>query len=387
MRAYKTELDPNNKQATLFGQFAEARQFVYNIALREWKHQYENGGKPSEYSLRRQFNTAKHKFATFDPHFRNAVSAPYAVTEGAFKDLGAAFGNFFRRIKQGAKEPGHPKFSKRADRFAIRNIAVEIDRVRITNVGWVRLKERNYIPVSATYGTYAVISKCAGRWFISVLVKDEDNELGAQNNGPVLGIDFGLKSLAVLSDGTVYENPRPLCMAQLKLKRLQRELARRKKGGSNWHKTKRKLQRQHAKVADIRRHALHQISHDLVMNKHPSIIVLEDLNVSGMMKNHCLAQAISDVGFSELRRQIEYKASRNGTTVLFVDRWFPSSKACSGCGCLKDDLTLADRTYECEHCGLTIDRDLNAALNLAAIGERSNGAGLPVELGRGKAPL
>ena len=182
-------------------------------------------------------------------------------------------------------------------------------------------------------------------------------------------MDFGLKALAVCSDGTVYENPHALRAAQRKLGRLQRELSRRTKGGANWRKTKAKVQRQHAKVANIRQHVLHDVSYDIVANKHPAVVAIEDLNVSGMMSNHCLAQAVADVGFYELRRQIEYKAKWHGVEVVMVDRWFPSSKACSRCGCVNDDLTLDDRVFKCQDCGLEIDRDYNAALNLAAIGK------------------
>jgi len=248
-------------------------------------------------------------------------------------------------------------------------------------LGWVRLKEHGYIPTTESgvkFGVYATISERAGRWYISLLVLD-DVPVERNNSTLVIGIDFGLKTLAVCSDGTTYENPRPLREAQRKLKRTQRELSRRTKGGKNWQKTKLRLQRHYAKVTNIRTHTLHHISRDVV-NKNPGVIVIEDLNVAGMGKNHKLAQAIMDVSFAELRRQIEYKAKRAGIDVVVVDRWFPSSKACSGCGCIKDNLTLGDRVYHCNDCGLEIDRDLNAALNLAAMGEPRNTGGLPGEL-------
>jgi len=168
----------------------------------------------------------------------------------------------------------------------------------------------------------------------------------------------------------VFENPRHLKLAERKLKRLQRELSRRTKGGANWHKTKAKLQRAHFNLANTRQHEQHEISSYLTYKLKPAVIVLEDLSVSGMVKNHHLAQAISDVGFGELRRQIEYKAQWLGIEIVLADRWEPSSKRCSGCGEVKANLTLADRVYHCDHCGLEIDRDLNAAFNLAALVNR-----------------
>lgn len=387
IRGYKTELDPNNKQRTMLGQCCGASRYVYNWGLAEWGRQYEAGEKPSAYSLRKQFTAQKDELC---PWIR---AVPYAVTGAAFLNLGLAFKHFFRRVKGGDK-PGYPKFKKRGQHssFQLKHTRIEHDRVRLTHIGWVYLKERDYIPVSGNdvkFTTYATISERAGRWYISVQAKEKMPD--PQNGSTlVVGVDFGLKTLATCSDGTVYENPRPLREAQRKLKRLGKELSRRRKGGSNWRKTKQKLQRQHAKVANIRQHVLHNISHDLVVNKRPGAIVLEDLNVLGMAQNHCLAQAIADVGFSELRRQIEYKARWYDVEVIVADRWFPSSKTCSKCGCIKDDLTLTDRAFHCNDCGLEIDRDLNAARNLAAKGNREThgdclgswGVGMPhCELG------
>lgn len=374
MKAYKTELDPNNKQASFFLRCSGAARYVYNWGLAEWKRQYEAKEKPSRFKLCKQFNAQKD---TLCPWIREL---PYAVTESAFVNMGLAFDNFFRRVKKGAAEKGYPKFKNRHSNksFQMRGVKIEPDRVRITGIGWVRLKERDYIPVGADYGIYATISERAGRWYISILVKADDEQIDADDK--IIGVDFGLKALAICSDGTIYENPKPLREAQSRLSRLQRELSRRTKSGANWKKTQIKLQRQYAKVTDIRNYTLHTISHDIVYNKKPAIVVIEDLNVIGMMKNHSLAGSISDVGFSELRRQIEYKAKAAGIGVIVADKWFPSSKTCNVCGCIKDDLTLADRVFTCE-CGNVIDRDLNAALNLAAYGRTAKQAGIACGVG------
>jgi putative transposase len=371
-RAYKTELDPNNRQASQFERFAEVRRFVFNIGLREWKCSYERGEKPSAYKLKKQFNAVK------DDYFPDVRDAPYAITEAAFRDLGDAFKHFFRRVKNGEK-PGYPKFKRRANSFAIRNTKVERDRVRLQGVGWVRLKERGYIPTTDSglkFGTYATITRRAGRWFISIPVYEEV-DTPDNGHGDVLGVDLGLHHLIVCSDGATFDKSTALKDAERKIGRLNRELDRRTKGGKNWQKTKRKLQKAHYRAATARKHWLHQISHYLTEKRRPSVIVIEDLNVKGMMSNHHLAKALSDASFGELRRQIEYKAERWGIDVVVMDRWYPSSKTCSQCGCIKDDLTLSDRVYHCGECGSEMDRDLNAARNLAAIGKAQTAPDCP----------
>ena len=361
-KAYKTELDPNNEQCTFFKQCAGTARLIYNWGLADRQERYKAEIKTSQYEQRKRFNALKRE------RFPWIVELPYAIVEKALVDLDAAFQHFFRRVKAGEK-PGYPKFKSRKRsplHFSLRNTKIETDRVRLTGIGWIRLKEDGYIPTIGDYGTYATISERAGHWFISVLVEEE---IEAQPNvdGDVLGIDLGIKSLAVCSDGTVFENPKALSQAERKLKRLQRELSRRTKGGQNWNGTKHKIQRCHYQIACIRKHALHQVSHYITAKAKPRIVVIEDLNVSGMTKNHHLAKAVNDSGMGELRRQIEYKARWYGVEIAIADRWFPSSKMCSECGATNQVLTLSDRTFVCPACGCIIDRDLNAALNLAAL--------------------
>ena len=181
------------------------------------------------------------------------------------------------------------------------------------------------------------------------------------NRGPVVGVDLGVKTLATLSDGATEPNPRHLRSCLKKLKRLQRTVSRRQKGSHNRRKAVRRLATLHQRIAHQRANTLHQFTSRLAKTK--SIVVIEDLNVAGLLKNHHLAQAIGDVGFGELRRQLSYKAAWYGCQVLVASRWEPSSKTCSGCGWVDEDLTLADRTFCCEDCGQALDRDLNAAIN------------------------
>jgi putative transposase len=214
----------------------------------------------------------------------------------------------------------------------------------------------------------ATVSEQAGHWYVSLQVEEE--QAVPENTGPVVGIDLGIKRLATLSDGTVIANPRHLKRRLKQLKRLQRVVSRCKKGSKNRTKAVRKLAKLHRKIKHQRSTTLHQVTARLAKTK--SVLVIEDLNVSGMLKNHHLAQAIGDLGFAEFMRQLLYKASWYGSRVLLADRWEPSSKRCSGCGWLDADLTLADRTFYCEQCGLVLDRDLNAAINLQQLAGSSS---------------
>jgi putative transposase len=200
-----------------------------------------------------------------------------------------------------------------------------------------------------------------------VSIQVEQERAVPENTGPVVGVDLGVKVLATCSDGTVIPNPRHLKRRLKKLKRLHRVVSRRKKGSKNRKKAARNLATLYRTVANQRKNTLHQVTARLAKTK--SVIVIEDLNVSGMLKNHHLAAAIADVGFYEFKRQVQYKAAWYGSRVMLASRWEPSSKTCStpGCGWVDEDLTLADRVFRCERCGLVIDRDLNAAINLAKL--------------------
>jgi putative transposase len=198
----------------------------------------------------------------------------------------------------------------------------------------------------------------------------EQEQTVPANTGPVVGVDLGVKSLATLSDGTVISNPKPLKRCLKKIKRLHRSVTRKHKGSKNRRKAARTLAKQYRIVANQRANTLHQVTTRLAKTK--SVIVIEDLHVAGMLKNHHLAQAIADVGFAAFRRQLTYKAAWYGSQVVVVSRWEPSSKTCSGCGWVDEELTLADRVFMCHNparhdCGLVLDRDLNAASNLSKL--------------------
>ena len=396
-KAYKTKLVVNNREAGYLRGCAGLARFVYNWALAESKRVYEETGKtPSARNvLKKQFNAIKGN------EYPWVYDYPSVISESAFDDLDNAFKHFFRRVKAG-ETPGYPRFKKRGvhDSFRLRgSIAVEDGRIKLPRIGRLRLAEHGYLPADADVNT-ATISLSAGNWYISVQVEEPDAE-PLPLTGDVLGVDLGVKVMAAVSDGTIYENPAIYRKHERRRQRLGRELSRRKQGGANWKKTKARLAKLDRKTADTRRHVQHDLSADLTRNKRPAAIVLEDLNVKGMLAKakpkqdaateqyipngraakRGLSKSLADVGIGELRRQIVYKAGWLGIHIETADRWYASSKTCSGCGAVKSDLTLGDRTYRCEACGLVIDRDVNAAKNLAALLEPVKHGGLPVELG------
>ena len=210
------------------------------------------------------------------------------------------------------------------------------------------------------------ISQRAGRWFASLTIEREDEPMKPAPKGGSVGVDLGIKTLATLSDGTVIENPRHLKKSEQKLKRAQKSLSRKMPGSNRRNKARAKVARIHAHVANQRQDALHKLTTYLVSKY--SEISIEDLNVSGMAKNHHLAKSVMDASFGEFRLQLEYKTERTGARLNIVDRWYPSSKTCSRCGRVKAKLSLSERIYKCDGCGLTIGRDLNAAINIKVAG-------------------
>ena len=344
LRAYKVELDPNNVQRTALLKHAGAARFAWNWGLARRKQEYEETGKSSNaIEQHRQLNALK------KTNFPWLYEVSKAASQEALRDLDKAYQNFFRRVKAGEK-PGFPKFKSRKNgigSFRLTGaIHVDNDRIKLPRIGWLRLKEHGYIPTDGIHILSVTVSKSAGRWFVSIQCRQETEV--TQATGDPVGIDLGIKELAVVSDGQRFENPKALRKAQAKLKRLQRELSRRKKGGKDREKTRQKIAKAHQRIASIRRDTLHKVTSTIVAKtkpdcERPSVIVLEDLNVSGMLANHCLAQAISDVGFAELRRQLEYKSVWNGSELMLADRFFPSSRLCRHCGYINSELRLSNR--------------------------------------------
>lgn len=377
--AHKIALDPNNVQATYFARAAGTARFAYNWALAEWQRQYEawkadnSLPKPSQTALRRQLNDIKGE------QFPWMLEVTKNAPQMAIIQLGAAFNNFF------AGRAKFPKFRKKGlhDRFSLTNDQFSVDgsRIRIPNLGWVRMRETLRFTGKIMSAT---ISRVADRWFVSITVDTpDDSHLPKAENQGAVGVDLGVSALATLSTG---EPPIPGPKAHkallARLQRLSRGLSRKVKGSENRKKAKAKLARLHARIGNIRKGALHQLTTNLTRRFHT--IGIEDLNVKGMMANRHLSRAVADMGFFEFRRQLEYKAARRGGQVIVADRWYPSSKTCSCCGYKLETLPLSVREWICPACGASHDRDVNAAINLknmavsstvSACGEEGSGSG------------
>lgn len=315
---------------------------------------YADGEKPNISKVGKTFREAKK-----DEHVWASELSCY-VTDVPLKNLGIAFSRFFK------KKARHPRFKKRGkarSSFYVHNRTLKHDGLKVwigKSCGWIKTRESLRFKGKIQSAT---VSETAGRWFISVLV-DIGEVTAACENQEVVGVDLGITTLATLSTGQQFESPKPLRKHLKKLKRLQRWVSRKKKGSNNRKKAIDRLAREHWRVACIRDWHLHNLTTELARSF--GTVVIQDLNVAGMLKNHYLAMSVSDQGFGEYRKQLEYKRMLNGSKLGIIDRWYPSSKMCSGCGWKDENLTLKDRIFRCEKCGLEIDRDLNAALNKRA---------------------
>ena len=373
---------PNNKQKTKLFQYANTARFAYNWALGREQENYKNGGKfISDGDLRKEFTQLK---KTDEYSWLNKISNN--VTKQAIKDACNAYKRFFKGYSK------FPKFKSRKfsmPSFYQDNVKIQFSATHIKVEGfttskkknkqklnWIRLAEHNRIPTDCKY-TNPRIKYDGLNWYLTVGVEYEDSTTVPSNEG--IGIDLGIKYLAICSDGNKYQNinkTQKIKKLEKRKRRLQRSISRRyeknKKGGSycktsNIIKREKELLKLNHRLTNIRQNHLHQTTSEIV-KREPSFICIEDLNVSGMMKNGHLSNAVQQQGFYEFRRQIEYKSAWNNISVIIADRFFPSSKLCGCCGSIKKDLKLSDRVYKCE-CGNVIDRDYQAALNLKRYGK------------------
>lgn len=351
-KSLKTELNPNNKQKTLFKQYAGTARFAYNWALALLQEDYksEKKIKPSAITLHKILVSKK------KDDFKWMKDISKWCPQNSLRNLETAYKKFFK------KQSAFPKFKKKGQRdsFTLDTIIVKDNKIKLPKIGWVKLKEHDYIPNGKPKS--ATISLRANRWFVSIGYEVEIEQKQYENK--VVGVDLGIKSLAVTSDGEIFESSRKLKNKEKQLKRLQRKLSRQQKASNSRNKTRERIAKVHFNISNHRKDILHKLTSCLTKIKSNETIVIEDLNVSGMLKNHKLAKAISNIGFYEFRRQLEYKCAWYGKKLVVADRFYASSKLCSCCGNKKDELTLSDRTYHCDVCGNEIDRDFNAAKNL-----------------------
>ena len=325
--------------------------------MAEWKRQYEAGSKPSALELRTRFNEIKKE------QFPWVYDVTKCAVEGAFMDVAAAFKNFFEGRKAGRKT-GYPKFkskkrSKQSFYLANDKFTVGDHWIDVPKLGRVNMAESLRFTGRILS---ARISKTAAWWFVSITVEMPDAV--PLNNHPPVGVDVGLNRLATLSDGRQYENQRPLTHQLKKLRRLNKKLARRTKGGKNWLKTKDKLSRAHYEIACIRLDWLHKLTTQIATTS--GIVAVEDLHVKGLIRNRCLSRSFSDAAVGKLLDLLESKVQHQGRMLIKVGRFFPSSQLCHCCGARKEDLTLADRIFVCPNpeCGSVGDRDENASWNI-----------------------
>ena len=383
IKTIKVMLIPNNKQITKLFQYAGTARFAYNWALNKEQENYKNGGKfISDNELRKEFTILKQ---TNEYGWLNHISNN--VTKQAIKDACESYRRFFKGQnkfpKYKSKKKSKPSFFQDPVKIKFTGTHVKVEgfatskRANKQKLNRIRLAERNRIPTDCKYYNPRITFDGIN-WFISVGIDTNEDKSKLNTNG--IGIDLGLKDLAICSDGNTYKNinkSQKVKKLEKKKRRLQRGISRsyekNKKGGSycktnNIIKKEKLLLKVNHRVTNIRQNYLHQTTSEIV-NRKPRFICIEDLNVRGMMKNKHLSKAVHSQGFYEFRRQLEYKCADKGIPLIIADRFYPSSKLCSCCGNMKKDLKLTDRIYKCD-CGNIIDRDVQAAINLEAYGER-----------------
>lgn len=392
--AVKVALDPTPAQECLLLSHAGAARFAFNAGLAHVKAGIDTGAKPewSYYALVRWWNANKDALAV------NADGTPWwaenskEAANTGLRSLASALSNWSksRRGERRGRKVGFPKFkakSKAAPRFAYTTGAFGLIQgdpkaLRLPKVGRVHCMENVAERVGDARVLRMTVSRRAGRWYASLTVEREEPAVRRAPKGGAVGVDLGIKTLATLSDGTVIENPRYLRKSERRLKMAQKALSRKVKGSKRRAKARAKVARINARVANQRQDAMHKATTWLASTY--SDISIEDLNTAGMARNRRLAKAVSDAAFGEFRRQLEYKTARTGTQLHVIDRWYPSSKMCSRCGRVKAKLSIAERVYRCDGCGLVMDRDLNAAVNILVAGsapETQNAHGETVKRG------
>ncbi len=385
-RAYKIEINPTNEQKSKIHQTIGVSRFIYNFYIARNKEIYEREGKfVSGMDFSKWLNN---EYIPNNQEMKWIKEVSSKATKQAIMNGDKAFRDFFKKAK------GFPKFKKKKNQdvkayFPKNNKTdwtIERHRVKIPTLGWVRLKEFGYIPINSMVKS-GTVSKKADRYYVSILVEERDIKTSNSNicikisnsNNEGLGIDLGIKEFTVCSDGIKFKNVNKTSTVkkvEKKLKREQRKLSRKyeslkirnkniREGSAtsqNIQKQIVKVQKLHQRLTNIRTDYINKTVANIVKQK-PSYITIEDLNVKGMMKNKHLSKAIASQKFFEFKNKLVFKCKQNDVELRVVDRFYPSSKTCSNCGKVNKDLKLSDRIYRC-NCGLAIDRDLNASINL-----------------------
>lgn len=372
LRAYKYRLYPTEEHISIFNQHFGACRFVYNWALENKNKYYEETGKTLKRTDLQKM--LAHGLKIENEWLKDVAAQPLIAT---LFDVESAFKHFFRRVKNG-ETPGYPKFKSRKNPVQSyqypQNVKVFFDKKynipKVGNIGYVKLPKIGEVPAVLHRTFEGKVKTCTisrtptNKYYISILVDDGKKlpEKEQFDHSNTVGVDVGIKDFAILSNGEKIENPKYLKNSLKRLKVLQRRLSRKVKGSNNWKKAKLKVARLHEKITNQRNDFQHKISKKLVIEN--NAIALENLNVSGMVKNHCLAQSISDAAWSSFIEKLQYKADWYGKTIMKIGRFEPSSKTCCICGYINKDLTLDVREWVCPNCKTNHDRDINAAINI-----------------------
>lgn len=367
--SHRIRLEPTVKHLQFLERCAGTARYAWNWALAEARKAYAERKESTNFNeLNKRWNQEKPDWV---------YEVPKDCNQRPFTDLGKAYASFFKGLKQHRKV-GLPRFKKKGkkDAFSVAN-----DKTKLGPNGlwmpilkqWIKISE----PLRFTGKVMSYrFTKQAGYWFVAVAVEAVHSRKRLANG--IVGVDLGIKSLAVTSDGEVFEAPKPLRKSLKRLAKKQRVASRRKLGSNRRKKANAAVARLHYRISNVRKDALHKVTTKICREN--QTIVLEDLNVAGMLMNRKLSRAISDVGLYEFRRQIEYKSKLYGNEVVFADRFFPSSKTCSACGHVCESLALSERVWTCMSCGVEHDRDLNAAKNLRTLGLRETSGESPKTL-------